>query len=114
MTDTTWHPPPGKPEDMLSSSNWREIADWEDWRNSELTSWLERHFTHWWLPDARGGLVELGYDDKENLASGTDVLVACKECAALVVLVAGGDEQPHLNTHRAFHDRLEELSMGRV
>lgn len=109
---TTWTPPEDRPEP--SGPGWRwdpEVEAWEHERNRSFEQWFEKYFKGYWSSDARGGLVELYdlADDEAKSAKRDGVLTACTECGATVMIDLSGDfyEQPHLNRHREWHEKIE-------
>lgn len=91
---TTWDPDNLRPEDYPDREDWWDAGQFFD-------AWLRKHFEAQGAPSAKGGLESSDYDTQ---------FFMCRECAALVLSDGRHylDNLENLNTHRGWHDQLNE------
>jgi len=90
MIDTTWD------EDLIDSTYGASHS---------FQEWFNKWFVGAWEPSARGGFEEVFGYSKSN------VMTSCKECGALVLhdMTYHDDSVVHLNAHRSWHDKMNDL-----
>jgi hypothetical protein len=91
---------------MLHDTTWSEKrVDPKLGARHCFSLWFNEWFTEALEPSARGG-----FEGVESYPSGWAV-TSCKECGALVLHDGTHHEDSvvHLNAHRSFHDKIDDL-----